>query len=70
MGIIVLIITAKGFAVFSELKLIPSGSRHCPYQPLFVKTCADYVIPKLMDSMHVNFSQLEHFVCTRFKFYV
>ena len=30
---------------------------------LFVKTSADYFITKLLDSIHLNFSQLEHFVC-------
>ena len=37
---------------------------------LFVKTSADYIRTKLTDSTHVNFSQSEHFVCTRFNFYV
>ena len=30
---------------------------------LLVKTSADYIITKLTKSTHVNFSQLEHFVC-------
>ena len=30
---------------------------------LFVKTCADYIITKLTESTHVNFSQSEQFVC-------
>ena len=37
---------------------------------LFVKTSPDYIITKLTDSTHVNFSQSEHFVCTRFNFHV
>ena len=37
---------------------------------LFVKTSADYIITKLTDSTHVNFSQSECFVCTRFNFCV
>ena len=35
---------------------------------LFLKTSADYILTKLTDSTHVNFSQTEHFVCTRFNF--
>ena len=37
---------------------------------LFVKTSADYILTKLTDSTHVNFSQSEHSVGTRFNFYV
>ena len=37
---------------------------------LLVKTSADYIITKLLDSMDVNFSQSEQSVGTRFNFYV
>ena len=37
---------------------------------LFVKASADYIITNLTDGTHVNFSQSEHFVSTRFNFYV
>ena len=36
---------------------------------LLVKTSADYIITKLMDSKHANFSQSEHFACTKLIFY-
>ena len=39
--------------------------------PFFVrKTFSDYIITKLLDSTHVNFSRSEHFIHTRFNFYV
>ena len=38
----------------------------CVYQMLFIKISTDYNRTNLTDSTHVNFSQLEHFVSTRF----
>ena len=59
-----------------------SGRYVCPCYPLrfllapisnnfvFVKTSADYITAKLTDGTHVNFDQSEHFVFTKFDFYV
>ena len=69
-------------AISTSLILICGGSNLWPcyarrYLPaaisnnlLFVKTSADYIIIKIMHSMHVNFSQSEHSVGTRFNFFV
>ena len=37
---------------------------------LFLKPSTDNIITKVTDSTHVNFSQLERFVCTLINFYV
>ena len=37
---------------------------------LFLKISTEYIITKLTDSTHVNFSQSKNFVCKRFNFYV
>ena len=80
MSMIVVITARKGFPIPAALKPTPSlfvpcyAQRHSPaaisHNFLFVKTSADYTIAKLLDSMHVNFSQSEHSVGTRFNFYV
>ena len=37
---------------------------------LLVKAYADYIITNITDNTHVNFRQSEHFICTKFNFYV
>ena len=63
MSTIVLITAGKGYAIPATLK--PAASTlPAPVgignNFLFVKISADYIITKLTNSTHVNFSQSEH----------